>query len=149
MSTTLAELEAQRLVWNLWVFVPNSNEFLTDEAWTEALNQLGPALRLEQRAPYERHGGVLSTLITSWRIPAVTEGLETCNCVLCGEAVDHLRRRGIQAAGLTFHLGCLPAKSLTPVLIETLLAQGEEWLPKRAARPRYGADDLPSDQETS
>lgn len=149
MSTTLAELEAQRLVWNLWVFVPNSNEFLTDEAWTEALNQLGPALRLEQRAPYERHGGVLSTLITSWRIPAATEGLEACNCVLCDEAVDHLRRRGIRAAGLTFHMGCLPAKRLAPALIETLLSQGEEWLPKRAARPRYGAYDLPSDQEAS
>ena len=127
MSTTLVELD------------------LMDEAWTEALNQLGPALP----GAYVLRGGVLSTLIDPWRIPAVTEGLEACRCVLCGEAVDHLRRRGIQAAGLTFHLGCLPAKRLAPALIETLLAQGEEWLPKRAARPRYGADDFPSDQETS
>ena len=146
MSTTLAELEAQRLVWHLWVFVPTSNEFLTDEAWTEALRHLGPALRLEQRAPYVRHGGVLSTSISAWRVPAVMDGLETCLCALCSERVDELRRPGIQAVGLTFHLGCLPAHSLAPALTEMLLARGEEWFPRRVARPPDGQDDVPPDQ---
>lgn len=128
-ATTLAELETQRLGWSLRVFVPLAAEYASDEAWHTALSTPAPpALRLDRTAPYRLHGGLLDTTVGIWRIEAAPPPPGAPACALCGAPLVPVQREGLCAAGLAFHLACLPARlpALTPALLAALLAVAEE-----------------------
>lgn len=133
-ATTLAELEAQRLGWCLHIFVPLAAEYPSDKAWHAALSTpSSPALRLDRTAPYLLHGGTLNSTIGIWRIEAHLPQPGDPSCALCGEPLVPLYRGGLCAAGLAFHLACLPAKPprLTPTMLAALLTVAEERLLRR------------------
>ena len=142
-ATTLAELEAQRLGWSLHIYVPLAAEYVSDKAWHAALSTpTGPALRLDRTAPYLLHGGTLDSTIGIWRIEAHPPQPGAPGCVLCGEPLVPVYREGLCAAGLAFHLACLPAKPprLTPTMLAALLAVAEERPLRRRPPPLHGRD---------